>query len=143
MNIDDALEWVEIADNDFDSAVLLNEAVRKHCEIICYHCAQAVEKYLKAYLVFKGVIPKKTHDLLFLVNLCNELNSDFESIITECSFLNKFANDIRYPHKYQTSENDVTYSINAVYKIKNFSLINGLRNIKNENEETVENPNGT
>jgi len=28
MNIDDVKEWIEIADNDFDSAILLNEAVR-------------------------------------------------------------------------------------------------------------------
>ncbi|MCL2411439.1 MAG: HEPN domain-containing protein [Treponema sp.] len=140
MNIDDVLEWMEIADNDFDSAILLDGAVRKHCEIICYHCAQAVEKYLKAYLVFKGIVPKKTHDLLFLVNVCNELNDEFESIVTECSFLNKFTNDIRYPHKYQINENDVVYSIKAVYKIKDFSFISGLREIKNE---TVEKPNCT
>ena len=59
MNIDDVLEWLEIADNDFDSAILLNEAVRKHFEIICYHCSQAIEKYLKAYLIFNNIIPKK------------------------------------------------------------------------------------
>ena len=66
MNIDDVKEWIEIADNDFDSAKILNEAARKHYEIICYLCSQAVEKYLKGYLVFMDVVPKKTHDLRFL-----------------------------------------------------------------------------
>jgi HEPN domain-containing protein len=130
MNSDDVLEWVEIADNDFDSARILNESARKHCEIICYHCAQAVEKYLKGYLIFKNVIPKKTHDLRFLNNLCIEFDINFESIITECAFLNKFANDIRYPHKYQVNESDVSYSISIVEKIRNFEPINNLRNIK-------------
>ena len=53
MNNEEVKEWLEIADKDFDSAQILNEAVRRHYEIICYLCAQAVEKYLKGYLVFK------------------------------------------------------------------------------------------
>jgi len=32
MNIDDIKEWIDLADNDFDSAILLNEAVKKHNE---------------------------------------------------------------------------------------------------------------
>jgi hypothetical protein len=39
MEIEDVMEWVQLADDDWDSAVLLNGAVRKHYEIICYHCA--------------------------------------------------------------------------------------------------------
>ena len=137
MNIEDAMEWVIIADDDFDSAKLLNEAKRKHYEIICYHCAQAVEKYLKGYLIFKDIVPQKTHDLRFLNNLCLELETDFENIITECAFLNKFANDIRYPHKYETNEDDVNFSISAVEKIRTFKPINDLKNIiRNKDNNT-------
>jgi hypothetical protein len=39
MNINDAKEWMIIADADFDSAKILNESVRKHREVICYLCA--------------------------------------------------------------------------------------------------------
>jgi len=53
MNNEEAREWMTIADSDLDSAKILNNAVYKHCEIICYHCAQAVEKYFKGYLVYK------------------------------------------------------------------------------------------
>ena len=35
MNTEDVMEWVKIADDDFDSAKILNSAVRKHCEVIC------------------------------------------------------------------------------------------------------------
>jgi len=79
MNTDDVKEWLEIADNDLDSALLLNDAPRKHFEIICYHCAQAAEKYLKAYLISKDIIPQKTHDLRFLNNLCIGFEKEFES----------------------------------------------------------------
>lgn len=71
MNTEDVIEWITIADNDFDSAKLLNEAAaRKHFEVICYLCAQSVEKYLKGYLIYYDVIPRKSHDLSFLNELC-------------------------------------------------------------------------
>jgi HEPN domain-containing protein len=129
MNIEDVMEWIQLAEDDFDSAKILNESARKHYEIICYHCAQAAEKYLKGYLTYKDIIPEKTHDLRFLNNLCMEEDNNFEDIITECAFINKFANDIRYPHKYETHEDDVAFSINAIEKIKNCKPILDLRNI--------------
>jgi len=30
MNIEDVFEWIKIADDDFDSAEILNQAARKH-----------------------------------------------------------------------------------------------------------------
>ena len=50
MNTEDVIEWVTIADDDFDSAKILIDAARKHFEVICYLCAQSVEKYLTGYL---------------------------------------------------------------------------------------------
>ena len=128
MDIEEVKEWIEIADNDLDSAKILNEAIRKHCEVICYHCTQAVEKYLKGYLIYMDVVPKKTHDLVFLYNLCTEKDNGFQNIKTICEFLNRFANDIRYPHKYEVTEDDATFSINSVEKIKNIKPIADLRN---------------
>jgi hypothetical protein len=32
-------------------------------EIICYHCQQSAEKFLKAVLVMQGIRPPKTYDL--------------------------------------------------------------------------------
>jgi len=128
MNIDDVREWIKIADDDYDSARILNEAVHKHYEVICYLCAQAVEKYLKGYLTYRDVIPQKTHDLPYLNSLCAELDSGFASVRTVCAFLNRFANDIRYPHKYEVSGSDVNFSIEAVEKVRSFRQISDLRN---------------
>ena len=128
MDIEDAIEWIKIAENDFDSAKILNEAVRKHFEVICYLCAQAAEKYLKGYLVSKDIIPEKTHNLPFLNNLCAKIEPTFANVKKICDFLNQFADDIRYPHKYEITEDDVKFSINAVEKIRNLTPILGLRN---------------
>jgi HEPN domain-containing protein len=129
MNNEEVIEWITIADNDFDSAIILNEAMRKHYEIICYHCAQATEKYLKGFLVFHDVIPEKTHDISYLNKCCFKIDSVFQNIQTSCDFLNRFANDIRYPHKFETTETDTNRAIDAVEKIRNFKPILDLRNI--------------
>jgi HEPN domain-containing protein len=129
MNIDDVKEWFRIADTDFDSANLLNVSVRRHFEIICYHCSQAAEKYLKGYLIYRGIIPQKTHNLLHLNDICKGIDSDFDNIIVECGFLNRFATDIRYPNQYQTDDSQTNFAVAAVEKIRNFKPILDLRNL--------------
>jgi HEPN domain-containing protein len=54
MKIKDVIEWIQIADDDIYSAQILDKASPKPYEIICYHCAQATEKYLKGYLAYNN-----------------------------------------------------------------------------------------
>jgi len=129
MNINDVKEWMIIADDDFDSAKILNESVRKHLEVICYLCAQAVEKYLKCYLTYNGIIPQKTHNLLLLIDKCIEIDSAFQEIKMECGFLNRYANEIRYPYRIEVYEEDAMYVIKSVEKIR---TIKALREIREE-----------
>jgi len=128
MNIEEVKEWLRFADDDLYSAKILNDAVRKPHEIICYHCAQAVEKYLKGYLISRDIIPEKSHNLLFLNRICTEKDNDFCNIQSSCDFLNQFATAIRYPHKYDITENDVDFSIKAAEKVKNSKPITELIN---------------
>jgi HEPN domain-containing protein len=129
MNIKDVKEWMIIADDDFDSAKILNEAFRKHMEVICYLCAQATEKYLKCFLTYNNIIPQKTHNLVLLNDNCIEFSNDFQEIKMECGFLNRYINEIRYPYRIQVYEEDVKYVIKSVEKIIN---INALREIREE-----------
>jgi HEPN domain-containing protein len=129
MKIKDVIEWIQIADDDLDSAKILNESFRKYNEIICYHCAQAAEKYLKGYLSYNDIIPQKTHNLLLRNEICIETDNSFENIRTECSLLNRFTNEIRYPQRIEISEKDVYYSIVAVERIGDFEPMQNLRNI--------------
>ena len=52
MKIKDVIEWIQIAEDDLYSAQILYEQVRKPYEIICYHCSQSTEKYLKGVLSY-------------------------------------------------------------------------------------------
>jgi HEPN domain-containing protein len=132
MNNENVKEWLQLADDDLYSAQILNQAVRKPYEIICYHCAQAVEKYLKAYLTYQDIIPKKTHDLIFLNSLCIEKDNEFQNVDNLCNTLNRYANDIRYPHKYEVNETDVDFSLDGVEKIRNIKPMIDIRKIIND-----------
>ncbi|MCL1836168.1 MAG: HEPN domain-containing protein [Treponema sp.] len=132
MNIDDVTEWIQIADDDLYSAQMLDKLVRKPYEIICYHCAQAVEKYLKGYLTYYDIIPQKTHNLLILLELCVEKDSFFENIKTGCGILNRYANEIRYPHRIEIEIEDVNYAIKVTEKIRDIEPLRKIKEIINE-----------
>ena len=137
MKINDVKEWLQIADEDLFSAQLLNkEIVRKPNEIICYHCAQAIEKYLKGFLTYNEITLEKKHNLLLLLDCCIGKDETFETIRTECGILNKFANEIRYPHRIEVKIEDVNYSLNAVERIRVIEPLKKLREILENTEGT-------
>ena len=139
MNINDVKEWMIIADDDFDSAIILNASIKKHMEVICYLCAQATEKYLKCYLTYNGIIPQKTHNLVLLNDNCIEIDNSFNEIKMECGFLNRYSNEIRYPFRIQVYEEDVVYVIKSVEKIKNMMPLSRIREelIQKDKESNV------
>lgn len=49
-----AKEWFEKGDHDFDEARLSFEH-GGWTDIICFHCHQTAEKYLKGFLVSRGI----------------------------------------------------------------------------------------
>jgi len=127
MNINDVKEWMIIADDDFDSAKILNESHKKHMEVICYLCAQAAEKYLKCFLTYNDIIPQKTHNLVLLSDNCIEIDNNFQEIKMECGFLNRYINEIRYPFRIEVYEEDLAYVIRSVEKIRNTDALMKIR----------------
>jgi HEPN domain-containing protein len=46
----------------------------------CFHCQQAVEKSLKAFLCYMGKDIEKTHSITFLLSECSFFDPVFGSI---------------------------------------------------------------
>jgi len=113
-------EWLNYAANDYDTAFFLLNMPKKPQEIICYHCQQAAEKYLKAYLVFKDQQIEKTHNLVLRNNLCLKIDEEFKQINTECARLNLYSVAVRYPNNIETEEQDVAIAISYIEKIRKF-----------------------
>ena len=95
-----AKEWFEKGSHDFHEAKL-SFAHGGWADIICFHCHQAAEKHLKGFLVSKGrdITAKKykIHDLRILLRVCYELESSLKAIHAECTILNQYYIEPRYP----------------------------------------------
>ena len=63
-------QWLAKAESDLASAKILLFGAEKHLDTGLYHCQQAVEKTLKAFLASHNEPLIKTHDLEALVYDC-------------------------------------------------------------------------
>jgi HEPN domain-containing protein len=115
-------EWLNIAEMDMASANFLQDMHPIPVEIICYHCQQSAEKYLKGYLAFKEEEILKTQDLLALNSLCQKYDKKFLSINEECLRLTDYGVNIRYPYPMDLNKSDMEIALKDLQKIKNFIL---------------------
>jgi len=53
-NSEIAQEWFRYAAKDLQSAIYLQGMNPIPIEIVCYHCQQSAEKYLKGYIALNG-----------------------------------------------------------------------------------------
>jgi len=101
-------EWLEKARNDYRFAETnLLEGSEFYAQI-CFHFQQAAEKYLKAYIISKGLAFEKVHDLVHLLRICAAAEPGFNSLKEECIFLNTAYIETRYPVHWPTNYNRET-----------------------------------
>lgn len=67
-------------------------------DAVCFHCQQAVEKLLKAYLISKNVEFGRIHDLETLLKLCASQDTDFTGL--DVGNLTDYAVEIRYADEF-------------------------------------------
>ena len=92
-----ALEWFERGDHEIETAQLLYDE-RGYTDAIAYHIQQAIEKYLKGYLVLKGKKPPRVHELDTLLNLVAGFEPGlYEPFIELCEKATRYYIDDRYP----------------------------------------------
>ena len=114
-------EWVKYAEMDRETVNILIKSHNKPYEIICYHCQQTVEKYLKACLVLYDISIMKSHDLIELNSLCEQKNKEFKTIEKECFDLTDYAVQTRYPfHKFDLTEELTKKAIQDMEKVCKF-----------------------
>lgn len=93
--------WVQRSQDDIRAAkVLLEKRILPW--IICFHCQQAVEKYLKAVQVVYLKNYEKEHDLVKLAKTVSQI-IDLDSLLLDLSFLSAFYIAGRYPTVQETT----------------------------------------
>jgi HEPN domain-containing protein/GNAT superfamily N-acetyltransferase len=114
-------EWLQIAFDDYDSALyLFQRPHRRPYEIICYHCQQSAEKALKAFLCANGVEVPRTHETGYLCQLCINIDDSFSSFLESCEELAIYATETRYPIRIEIDEATVKRNLKQAFEIYNF-----------------------
>jgi HEPN domain-containing protein len=77
-----------------------------YASTICFHAQQAVEKFLKAFLVFHNIDFPKSHDLDYLLLECKKI--DAKNFDIDLGSLTDFGVSIRYPDDFYLPDKDET-----------------------------------
>lgn len=95
--------WVRKAEDDLDGAQTLAARAPPLRDLVCFHCQQAAEKYLKALLQEHGVAAPRTHDLDRLVILLLPHDATLRPLRRGLRGLSHSAVEYRYPRKRATT----------------------------------------
>src|SRR5690242_2639715 len=90
-------KWVRKAEEDIEAARDLAARKPPLRDPASFHCQQAAEKYLKAFLQNLGVVVPKTHDLDILLDLLVPHDAKLERLRRAAGLLPRYAVDYRYP----------------------------------------------
>ncbi len=91
--------WMQKGDSDRVAAERLLRDTGPY-DTACFHCQQAVEKYLKAVLALAGQAIPRTHDLEDLYNQCLTVAPGLILDRLELSALTPYAVQLRYDNSF-------------------------------------------
>lgn len=112
--------WLLKAQHDESVAPGILAADGEETDVAAFHCQQAVEKTLKAYLMSRGIEFEKIHDLGRLLDHCAADDEGFESLRDAVEPLTLFAITFRYPGPADPSREDVASALDVVAQVRAF-----------------------
>ena len=117
-NPDDPRTWVAKADNDLLNIRNNLKAGQVPWDTICFHAQQAAGKMLKAFLVSRGQIVSRTHDLVALLAEAVGAGGPLEALETDCRLLTPYAVMFRYPGVAgEPSESEARQAVAATERV--------------------------
>lgn len=85
------------ANGDLIAASVLMQTIPPLYENAGFHIQQAIEKFLKAYLLSRQVEVPLSHNLIYLLNLCIKIDDSFTRFVDPMlTHINDFAVTYRY-----------------------------------------------
>lgn len=112
--------WLAKAQDGVRAARVLMEQAPPIAASAAFHCQQAVEKLLKAYLLWNERSFEKIHDLRALVNQCVEIDAAFAELRDRVAPLTAFAVRFRYPGPGEPSRDQVTDALRIADEVREF-----------------------
>jgi len=116
-------QWLDKGSDDLRSAEYLSTMQHPTPdEIICFHCQQSSEKYLKGFLFLHDIEPPKIHNLIELLKMCEKINSNFSILLPQLDVLLDYAVIPRYPNELKITNDDMKVAINYAKIVQEFVL---------------------
>ncbi len=115
--------WLIKARNDLGSAKKLAHGSDAYYDTAIYHCQQAAEKALKAFLVYHDIEFEKVHNLTMLVGFCLEIDPEFNNYLDAAAILTPYATSYRYPNELfelEPEERQIEEALELAEQIFNF-----------------------
>ena len=94
---DETRQWLRYAQEDLAGAEVLTSAHPPLLKLALFHCQQAVEKALKAFLVWHEQPFTKTHNLVPLGDQSVALDPTLDAVVAPALQLTRYAVRLRYP----------------------------------------------
>jgi HEPN domain-containing protein len=114
-------EWIIKAENDLGLAELAIANKPEYKDLICFHCQQSAEKYLKAYLIHLNINFKKSHSLNYLLDLIAGQETVPDSVYEVAEVLEDYSVEVRYPGNWnEINDDDIRGAYHSALKIKAF-----------------------
>lgn len=101
-----ARQWLDKAKRDLAAADRLMAGDAPLLDVGVYHCQQAVEKALKAFLTYYETPFEKTHNLVALLDLAAKIDADLVRWLDAAKTLTPYATEFRYPGAPLTPEQE-------------------------------------
>ncbi|MBN2213994.1 MAG: HEPN domain-containing protein [Bacteroidales bacterium] len=119
--LEEIKQWIIKGDHDLGTAKITFLHIPEYLDTVTFHCQQAVEKYLKAFLVFLSKPFRFSHDLVYLLDLISENDPDFAKYYDSISELQGYAVEIRYPDEtIFLSQENVKQAISIAKDVRDF-----------------------
>ncbi len=116
-------DWFIKASRDLLLAKNSLQDISSYPDLICYHCQQAAEKFLKALVLHHGLPVKKTHDLVELLDILKPVEVCIDiTYYDEALKIKFYAVNARYPDTGgDPSDADVFEALASAEFFRNFA----------------------
>ena len=109
--------WFRKADSDLADARRTTASEGPY-DTACFHAQQAVEKYLKGVLAWRGLVIPRTHDLEELQRLCIQLEPWPELATCDLTDLTAYAVELRYDAEFWPPQSTAAAAVKLAEQVR-------------------------
>jgi HEPN domain-containing protein len=110
--------WLQRTSQDMRAAAHGLKAEPPLLDDVVFHCQQACEKALRAFLIWNGIPFRETHDLAEIGAQCVEIDPTLEQVVAQAAPLTDYAWRFRYPGgPEEPTPEDTSEALNVTHAV--------------------------